>query len=229
MNIHNVNNAVVYDEKTFKYLLKNPKQLENHHLKILEPFLSEEVIEIPTISGLLNEVYPFIEKCNPDLIETLIQRTQEINKLVSLAINNKKGFELTFTPIDDKDKFINNLAKSIIYDINKLIYKFNISHIWANKTFINLDINQIFIGTIPIIATNKKEWFLINYKTSRSGYNQKYAAELTLQKLLFESNTKFKIAKTILLNPRAERAMIETQSISNYEKIKLEKLMYNLN
>ncbi|PPE06038.1 hypothetical protein [Williamsoniiplasma lucivorax] len=225
INIHDITDAVAYDENTFKYFLENETKLDSHHLKIMEKFLNGHEIAIPAISTLLNQAYPFVGKRDAELIKTLIKRNQDINKLVTLAIHNKKSFELVFNVIDDKAKFENSLAKSIVYDLNKLIYKFNISHLWANKTFINGDVNRLFIGTIPIIATNKKEWFLINFKTSQSGYDQKYAAELELQKELFETNTKFKIAKTILLNPRAQRVVVETFTISNYEKTKLSQLM----
>lgn len=229
INLQDITSAVIYNDKTFSYKLKTDLlNLSHFHQELLKNKIgpSQEIL-LPTISGIVTECYPFIEKRNLQLINQIIERNKKINNLIFHAISTKRGMELNFDPLEEKDKFILGLAKSVCFDLNKFIYKYEISNLYPNKTFINADINNLYLGNIDLIAQGKNCWYLITFKMSRSGYNQKYFAELFLQKQAFENNTKFKIQECFIFNPREQRVVVTANEISGGEIYKINNLIKN--
>ncbi|WP_027063407.1 hypothetical protein [Mesoplasma seiffertii] len=220
--IEDLSQILTYNEKTFAYNLATPTDDLDYYLaQLITDNLQGDTLNVPTISEIVNQVYPFINKQSSEIVQNLINRTRRIKALVFHAINNQRGAEFQFDELTEKDKFIIKLAKSIVHDLNKFLYKYEIKHSFCNLVLINNDVNNLFIGTIDFLATNGKEWFLCSFKNSRSGFNQKYSAELYLQKQLIESNTKYKITKMLIFNPLEERVVVESNILSNYELFKL--------
>ncbi|AUF83286.1 hypothetical protein CXP39_00480 [Mesoplasma syrphidae] len=220
--ISDLSQVLSYNEKTFKYDLANLDWEVDYHIKqIIKKSSNQGVLAIATISEIVNEVYPFVDKQNTEVIQNLINRTRRIKTLVFQAIKNRRGAEFYFEELDEKDKFIIKIAKSIVHDLNKFLYKYEIKQVFSNLILINNDVNNLFVGNIDFLATNGKEWFLGSFKNSRSGFNQKYSAELYLQKQLIESNTNYKINKMFIFNPLEQRVVLEANMLSNYELFKI--------
>ncbi|ATZ18490.1 hypothetical protein ESOMN_v1c01050 [Williamsoniiplasma somnilux] len=218
-----ITNLISYDEETYSYKFEKPLTTLAEHQKVLlkNKIGKNNEILLPTINEICTNIYPFIEKRSNELINTLISRNKRIKRLIFNAIEKRKDIELNFEPLDEKDKFIINLAKSIVHDLNKFIYKYEIGNLYANKTFLNNDINSFYIGTVDLIAQSKNNIYIATFKISRSGFNQKYLAELALQKELVESNLNYKIADSFIFNPREERVIIKAHNISKGEFYKM--------
>ncbi|WP_026389269.1 hypothetical protein [[Acholeplasma] multilocale] len=222
-NLNDITNSIRYDDVKYKYELFNGINNVDYHLsELLKMNLDGNFISMPSIPEIVNEAYPFIEKQSQELVYQLISRNRKIKRLIYNAVNTKKGPDLIFDPLDEKDKFIIGLAKSVVHDLNKFIYKHEITSLFSNLTFINNDIHNPYIGTIDFLATDSRNWFLCSFKTSRTSFTQKYGAEMYLQKKMIESNNKFKISKMFILNPRSEQVIIEAPTLSKGEIYKLE-------
>ncbi|WP_031542260.1 hypothetical protein [Mesoplasma photuris] len=220
--INDISNSVIYNHQKYEYSLIKPiTSLDLHIQNLVKNKLENDNIKIKSIPEIVNDVFPFIEKVNQDVVKSLINRNLRIKKIIFNYLEKWNGLDLKFDPMDEKDKFIIEIAKSVMHDINKFLYKKDIKYIYPNKTFINNDFENVYIGTIDAIMSNGKEWFLLSFKTSKTSYNQKYSAELFMQKELFESNNKFKISEMYILNPRNERVILEADKLSNYEIFKL--------
>jgi len=218
--LNDVSLNVTYDLETFKYKLIKLKGL-NHELELLlkDKVDSENLtINIPTINDILLEKYPFINELNPEIVNKIIDRNKRINDLVDYAIKNRSSAKLVFNPLEEKDKNVIEMARQYLYSLNKLIYKYEITALYSNVTFINHDVNQLFMGTIDILAKSGGKWLIFSLKSSKTSYLKKYFAELYLQKLLVETNTNLKIKSMFILNPRAERYLFEYQDLTKKEK-----------
>jgi len=218
--LNDVSANVAYDLDTFEYRLTNLKGLNPNLELILKDKVDTETlaINLPTINDILLKKYPFINELNPEIVKKIIDRNKRINDLVDHAIKTRKSVKLVFDPLDEKDKNVIEIARQYLYSLNKLIYKYEISALYSNLTFINHDVNHLFIGTIDILAKSGDFWYIFSLKSSKTSYLKKYFAELYLQKLLVENNTNFKVKSMFILNPRAERYLFEYQDLTKKEK-----------
>ncbi|ATG97766.1 hypothetical protein [Mesoplasma lactucae] len=222
--LHDITDFIYYDYKNFSYkLIGEFEDLPYYLQELLQGKIkNDKTIDMPSIDVLLQKVYPFIDSPSKEVINKIIERNRRVRELVKASIDNKKSEKLEFDQGLEKDRFVIQLAKEFVFDLNKAIYKYELTDFYAYKTFINADINHPFIGTIDVLARNKdNEWFLFLLKTSRTNYTEKYFAESFLQKTLFENNTKFKIKEAFILNPRQDRYLLEVKEISTGEKFEL--------
>jgi len=154
---HDITKQTVYDFKNYRYQLVALDQLEYFQQGLLKDHLdANNFIDLPTVDEILLQKYPFVDKINPDIVQAIIRRNQHVKKLVDHAIKHKRGEKLTFDPLDEKDKVVLDLAKQFIYDLNHLIYKHELNQLFSNLTFVNNDVNQLFVGTIDVIGKSKK-------------------------------------------------------------------------
>jgi len=219
---HDITKQVVYDFQNYRYQLSSLDQLEYFQQGLLKDHLdANNFIDLPTVDEILLQKYPFVDKINPDIVRTIIRRNQHVKRLVDYAVKHKRGEKLTFDPLDEKDKVVLDLAKQFIYDLNHLIYKHELDQLFSNLTFVNNDVNQLFVGTIDVIGKSKKGWILFSLKTSKTSYWKKYAAELYLEKVLFETNSGQKVKEMYILNPRNEQFVVPAKELSQGEKASL--------
>jgi hypothetical protein len=156
IKFHDLSKNVVYDFKNFTYKLIDQNDLPYHLKELLTDKIADDLtIMIPTADDLVLENYPFINQLNSEIVNKIIRRNHRINQLVDHAIKTKKTEKLFFDPLEEKDHFVIEIAKQYLYDLNKFIYKYEVTNLYSNLTFLNNDVNELFIGTIDVVAKGK--------------------------------------------------------------------------
>lgn len=121
-------------------------------------------------------------------------------KLIQEIGYQDQNFALSYY-VDENHKQAIGIAKSVVHDLNKFIYKHKITHSVANLLLASIGSNLNFYGKIDLILKSEKDWFLCLFKFSKSPFEAKYKYEAILQKKLIESNSNIKISRVFVFNP----------------------------
>ncbi|AGR42509.1 hypothetical protein [Spiroplasma diminutum] len=209
---------IIKRDENFNYILKEDIKEVPFFLK---GFIGEtDKIELPFVSIILEKCFPFLHNkfVKKEIIENSIKQGQCVHQMISDSINNRKDFKLNLSTSDCKNSNHINIAKRIITELNSFIYKYEIDQIYSERTFLYLGFDCNYIGTIDIILKSKEKYYIMDIKTSRVNYIEKYNAQLFLYKKLFENATGNLVENCFILNPREERIFMEYEPINKKEQ-----------
>lgn len=158
LDFHDLSAFVYFDLRTKQYKLVGEIDNLPFHLQTFlgQQVDSQKVIQLPTMEEQLQKVYPFIDQPPLAVINQIIQRNQKISQLIKFSLLNQTSNQLMFFPQEEKDPFVLDLARQFIYALNKLIYKYELTHFYADQLLINNDVNYPFIGNVDLVAKNKQ-------------------------------------------------------------------------
>lgn len=191
------------DPNTFEYYL-NDNWKENNIFNNFKNHIMSNKLNIPFVTQVLEKAFPFINSnIKKDIIDKSIEQGRCVHDMIHQSIIQRKDFKLKLAKTECNNSNHIYIAMRMITELNAMIYKHKITKILSERTFIN-KVDYLLIGTIDILMTNSKEWFLVDLKTSRINFLEKGAAQLSLYKEIIEKNNDIKISKMYILNPREE-------------------------
>ncbi|AUB32135.1 PD-(D/E)XK nuclease family protein [Spiroplasma floricola] len=217
--INDITNLVERDEQ-FNYFVKEDTKLLPEDLK---QFVENKKIKLPFVSKILEECFPFLQSkfIKKEIIESSIKQGECVHKIISESINERRDFKLNLIIKDCKNSNHINIAKRIITELNSFIYKYDIDQIFSERTFFYTGYDCNFLGTIDIILKSKDTFYIMDIKTSKVNYVEKYNAQLFLYKKMFENASNKTVANCFILNPRENRVLMEYEKLSKQEQARV--------
>ncbi|QHX37042.1 PD-(D/E)XK nuclease family protein [Spiroplasma sp. BIUS-1] len=210
---------IIERDENFNYMVKEdcdiPMELEN--------FIDGRKINLPFVSMILEKCFPYLQNkfIKKEVIDNSIKQGECVHKMISDSINQRNDFKVNLVVNDCKNQNHLNIAKRIITELNSFIYKYDIDQIYSEKTFYYTGYDCDYIGTVDIILKSKDKFYIMDIKTSRVNYTEKYNAQLFLYKKMFEQNSKKKVEDCFILNPREDRVLMKHENLSNQEKSRI--------
>ncbi|WP_339020825.1 hypothetical protein [Spiroplasma endosymbiont of Atherix ibis] len=217
--INCITNLVERDEE-FNYFIKEQVKIFPENLK---QFIDKRKIKLPFVSKILEECFPFLQNkfIKKEIIENYIKQGECVHKIISESINERRDFKLNLIIRDCKNSNHINIAKRIITELNSFIYKYDIDQIFSEKTFFYTGYDCNFLGTIDIILKSKDIFYIMDIKTSKVNYVEKYNAQLFLYKKMFENISNKTVKNCFILNPRENRVLMEYEKLSKNEQTRV--------
>ncbi|WP_339034063.1 hypothetical protein [Spiroplasma endosymbiont of Cantharis rufa] len=217
--IYDLTNLIFRDDN-FNYIIKNDIEIPLY----LQNFIGKDnKINLPFVSLILEKNFPYIHNkfIKKDLVDNSIKQGICVHNMISHSIKERKDFKLNLNILDCKNSNHINIAKRIVTELNSFIYKYNIDQIYSEKTYLYLGYDCNYLGTIDIILKSKETYYIMDIKTSRTNFVDKYNAQLFLYKKMFENATKKNVERCFILNPREDRIFMEYLPISKNELSKI--------
>ncbi|ASZ09401.1 hypothetical protein CK556_03550 [Mesoplasma chauliocola] len=201
-SINDLSDYLILDESVTKIKLAKEIEIEDNNFN-LNYFVNEEgEFTMDSIDKLCQEKFPFIQNPSSKILNEIFARNKIAKKLIINSLDKRNSSTIKFDGNDEEHKIAKKLAKSVVYDLNKFIYKHKINYIITNVVLANLESNEVnYFGQIDLIVKSEKEWFLCIFKFSKSPFELKYKYEAMLQKKLIENNSLIKISKAFVFNP----------------------------
>ncbi|AGR41639.1 PD-(D/E)XK nuclease family protein [Spiroplasma taiwanense] len=216
-------------DEAFNYFLISKEK--NTILNKLTDYINNDgLIFLPKVSEILQEAFPFLINNNLkiEVVNKSIELSNCVNKMIFNSIKNRKSKRL-FLEINFCKNLKNiNLAKKMITEINSFIYKYNIQKIYSQKTFVYLNFDSNFIGTIDLILQNEEKIFIMDIKTSKVNFIEKYIFQLFLHKKMFEYSSNLKVEDCLILNPRENQVLMKYSEPIKKEQSRISTLINNL-
>ncbi len=211
---------LIFRDDNFNYIIQNDIEIPLY----LQNFIGKDnKIDLPFVSLILEKNFPYIHNkfIKKDLVDNSIKQGICVHNMISHSIKERKDFKLNLNILDCKNSNHINIAKRIITELNSFIYKYNIDQIYSEKTYLYLGYDCNYLGTIDIILKSKETYYIMDIKTSRTNFIDKYNAQLFLYKKMFENATKKIVENCFILNPREDRIFMEYEPISKTEQAKI--------
>ncbi|WP_342258783.1 hypothetical protein [Spiroplasma endosymbiont of Dioctria linearis] len=211
---------LIFRDDNFNYIIQNDIEIPLY----LQNFIGKDnKIDLPFVSLILEKNFPYIHNkfIKKDLVDNSIKQGICVHNMISHSIKERKDFKLNLNILDCKNSNHINIAKRIITELNSFIYKYNIDQIYSEKTYLYLGYDCNYLGTIDIILKSKESYYIMDIKTSRTNFVDKYNAQLFLYKKMFENATKKIVENCFILNPREDRIFMEYEPISKTEQTKI--------
>ncbi|WP_339030048.1 hypothetical protein [Spiroplasma endosymbiont of Cantharis nigra] len=211
---------LIFRDDNFNYIIQNDIEIPLY----LQNFIGKDnKINLPFVSLILEKNFPYIHNkfIKKDLVDNSIKQGICVHNMISHSIKDRKDFKLNLNILDCKNSNHINIAKRIITELNSFIYKYNIDQIYSEKTYLYLGYDCNYLGTIDIILKSKDTYYIMDIKTSRTNFVDKYNAQLFLYKKMFENATKKIVESCFILNPREDRIFMEYLPISKNEQTKI--------
>ncbi|WP_338984989.1 PD-(D/E)XK nuclease family protein [Spiroplasma endosymbiont of Diplazon laetatorius] len=217
--IYDITDLIERDEK-FNYLIKEGVQ---ELPSDLNSFINGNKIELPFVSIILEECFPYLQNkfIKKEIIVNSMKQGECVHQIISDSIKERKEFKLNLVVKDCKNSNHLNIAKRIITELNAFIYKHDIDHVYSERTFVYLGYDCNYIGTVDIILKSKDTFYIMDVKTSRTNYVEKYNAQLFLYKKMFENASKKNVTDCFILNPREERVLMKHEKLSKQEQSRI--------
>ncbi|ALD66876.1 hypothetical protein [Spiroplasma cantharicola] len=217
--IYDLTDIVLRDEN-YNYVIKNDIEVPIN----LKNFIVEDnKINLPFVSVILEHNYPYLHNkfVKKEIVENSIKQGICVHNMISQSIKERNDFKLNLNILDCKNTNHINIAKRIITELNSFIYKYNIDQIYSERTYLYLGYDCNYLGTIDIILKSKDTYYIMDIKTSRSNFVDKYNAQLFLYKKIFENASKKIVENCFILNPREDRVFMEYVPISKKEQTRI--------
>ncbi|AUM63016.1 PD-(D/E)XK nuclease family protein [Spiroplasma monobiae] len=213
--LYDISKIIERDDK-FNYKLK--EDVKDIPYELAE-FLDGSKINLPFVSMILEECYPFLHNkfIKKEVIENSVKQGVCVHKIISDSINERKEFKLNLVVKDCKNSNHLNIAKRLITELNSFIYKYDIDQIYSEKTFFYSGYDCNYLGTIDLILKSKDKFYIMDIKTSRVNYVEKYNAQLFLYKKMFENASGKIVDECFILNPREDRVLMTYERLNNQE------------
>ncbi|WP_106078994.1 hypothetical protein [Mesoplasma coleopterae] len=202
--INDISDYFEYDEDSLVLKLVKEIDYENINFNLTYYIDENKNLNIDSIDQLCQKEFPFIQSPSSKVLEQIFLRNKIAKELIINSVVQRKSESLKFEKNNEDHKIAINIAKSVVHDLNKFIYKNKINHSVANILLANVEADINFYGKIDLLLKSNDNWFLCIFKFSKSPYEDKYKYEAQLQKRLIESNSDIKNVKVFIFNPLAD-------------------------
>lgn len=225
--INDITKKVVWDATHQKYFLNPESKLTEHNIytKALTKQVGE--INIPNVNDVLLQEYQFINKLKTTIVENSIKKMECIKEIVFVSIQQKSGQKIALVNTACVNKDHINAAKRFITELNNFCYKHEIVEIMCDRIFLFLENELSFLGHIDLLLKGRQKNYLIELKTSKTNYTEKYQAQLFLNKMLVENSRTLKIEGVYVLNIFEQQTILNLDGINKKTEHKLLGLLKN--
>ncbi|ATQ35808.1 hypothetical protein CG007_03370 [Mesoplasma entomophilum] len=202
--INDISDYFEYDENLSILNLVKEISYEDINFNLTYYIDENKNLNIDSIDQLCQKEFPFIQSPSTKVLEQIFLRNKIAKELIINSVIQRKSESLKFEKNNEDHKIAINIAKSVVHDLNKFIYKNKINHSVANILLANVQKDINYYGKIDLLLKSNDNWFLCIFKFSKSPYEDKYKYEAQLQKKLIENNSNIKNLKVFIFNPLAD-------------------------
>ncbi|AVN63999.1 hypothetical protein CG006_03410 [Mesoplasma florum] len=203
-NINDISDYFEFDDSSSSFKLINNVDYNEKNFNLNYYVDENQNLILDSIDDLCQKEFPFIQNPSSKILEQIFLRNKIAKELIINSVVQRKAEFLKFEKNDEDHKVAINIAKSVVHDLNKFIYKHKINHSLANIMLANLESSLNFYGKIDLLLKSNDNWFLCIFKFSKSPYEDKYKYEAMLQKKLIENNSEIKNIKIFVFNPLSD-------------------------
>ncbi|AVN64685.1 MULTISPECIES: hypothetical protein [Mesoplasma] len=203
-NINDISEYFEFDDNSSSFKLINSVDYNDKNFNLTYYVDENQKLILDSIDDLCQKEFPFIQSPSSKILEQIFLRNKIAKELIINSVVQRKAEFLKFEKNDEDHKVAINIAKSVVHDLNKFIYKHKINHSLANIMLANLESSLNFYGKIDLLLKSNDNWFLCIFKFSKSPYEDKYKYEAMLQKKLIENNSEIKNIKIFVFNPLSD-------------------------
>lgn len=199
--INDISKYFEFNEESLKLKLVKEIEYDDYNFALTYYIDENHELNLETIEQLCQKEFPFIQNPSSKILEQIFLRNRIAKELILNSIEKRNSESIKFHKNDEEHKRAINLAKSVVHDLNKFIYKHKITHSVTNLLLASIESNLNFYGKVDLVLKSEKDWFLCFFKFSKSPFEAKYKYEAILQKKLIENNSNIKISKVFVFNP----------------------------
>ncbi|ATZ21870.1 hypothetical protein [Mesoplasma tabanidae] len=202
--INDVSEYFEYDEVTLSLKLIKNIDYNNSNFNLTYYIDENKKLVLDSIEQLCQIKFPFIQNPSNKVLDQIFLRNKIAKELIINSVVKRKSESLKFEKTDEEHKSAINIAKSVVHDLNKFIYKHKINHSIANLLLANVQADVDFYGKIDLLLKSNDSWFLCLFKFSKTPYDDKYKYEARMLKKLIENNSDIRNLKVFIFNPLAD-------------------------
>ncbi|WP_157087601.1 hypothetical protein [Spiroplasma helicoides] len=213
LTLNDITKYVSWNYKSQAYEVQILPKSENIYTEVIKNNTRNNWLKITNEYELLIKAFPFINNISQNIIQNSIEKMECIKTMIYLSISKKTSEKIILEESDCKNSEHIQIAKRFVSELNRIMYKFNAYEVFANKSFVCFINNKPLICNIDVILKNKNSLYVIELKTSRVNFKEKYNAELYLDQLALEQSGEYRVVEMLILN------VSEQQIVMKYDKL----------